>query len=310
MKLAAVARRATPLVAGAALCAGLGAVTGVPASAATATPSAEASCTSVGSRPAVTASWSGVDTVTVGLTGAITPCTDVTVVLSSYAMPTTWDGKGWNATAYPQSLFSSTSITFPAGSPAVAQTRSVSLPDSCTNAQVDLYYAPVVTSVGAGGHGGQYISSRLRKAGACVPIVPTATPTPTVTPTPEPTPTVTPTTPTTSATPTPSVTSTTTAPTPEPGVVAPTTTSTPTPSVSPSVLPTTVTSTPTASSAVEPVTVPSSDPSPTTSVEAVTVDNSNALPHTGFSGLSLLLLGTGLAALGGMVLLAVKRRTV
>jgi hypothetical protein len=96
-------------------------------------------------------------------------CVDVTIYLSSYVMPATYNGLGFynNLTAVPQTLYNSVSTTLKQGTSG-GNTLTVAMPDSCNNIQTDVYYAPEVTSVGTTGHGSQYITGIIYpSAGKC-----------------------------------------------------------------------------------------------------------------------------------------------
>lgn len=101
-------------------------------------------------------------------------CANVTVYLSSYIMPATYNGNGFanNPTATPQQLFQSVSATLQQGTDGDT-TLTVALPDSCNNIQTDVYYAPEITTVTAAGHGSQYINGWIYPStGSCTPVTP------------------------------------------------------------------------------------------------------------------------------------------
>lgn len=87
-------------------------------------------------------------------------CEDQDIYFSSYIMPSTYDGNGFNNTAYPQTKHSSTHKLFEKNMP-VAEVMTIDLPDECNNTQVDVYYAPEITMVDSGGHGTQNIVSAI-----------------------------------------------------------------------------------------------------------------------------------------------------
>lgn len=96
-------------------------------------------------------------------------CEDVTVFFSSYVMPATYNGQGFenNPTAHPQYIHGSTSAVLEAGTTGT-QVLMVNLPDRCQNIQIDVYYAPEIREVGPNGHGTQNIlSDIIRKAEDC-----------------------------------------------------------------------------------------------------------------------------------------------
>lgn len=106
-----------------------------------------------------------IDTITVFTLDGKPVCEDVTFFFSSYVMPDTWDGEGWNETASPQQLFASVSATFESDTPAPTATLTVQLPEECKDAQLDLYFAPEVqTVIYPVGHGEQNIISDFRYA--------------------------------------------------------------------------------------------------------------------------------------------------
>jgi len=140
-------------------------------------------CVDASNKSNLVYTWAGNDTVTVSFKRAAPACADTTLYFSSYTMPSTWNGAGFNATASPQEVFDSTSVTFKADGTPVSQTLMVKLPSKCNNVQVDLYYAPEIIKVTyPTGHGDQYIDHRLVNKQDCSeqPTVP-ATP-PAVTP--------------------------------------------------------------------------------------------------------------------------------
>jgi hypothetical protein len=124
------------------------------------------------------------DTATISTLNNEPLCADVTVYLSSYIMPTTYNGLGFynNLTAIPQTLYNSVSVTLKQGTSG-GNTLTVAMPNSCNNIQTDVYYAPEITSVGITGHGNQYITGTIYPStGTCAIFTnsTTATPPPTV----------------------------------------------------------------------------------------------------------------------------------
>lgn len=69
-------------------------------------------------------------------------CSDATLTIASYNVPDTWDKKGWNKTAIPQTLYTDKTFTFPAGKSNYTMSQSVATPDACKHTQVDFYIAP------------------------------------------------------------------------------------------------------------------------------------------------------------------------
>lgn len=122
-----------------------------------------------GSKPEnIVKTWNSVNGITVSTKDGKPVCKDTTVFLTSYTMPDTWDGKGFNKTALPQTKFDSKSTTFKAGEKNASVALKVSLPEDCKNAQIDLYYAPEIKQLTTGGHGPQYLSHQLRpRSGEC-----------------------------------------------------------------------------------------------------------------------------------------------
>lgn len=109
------------------------------------------------------------DTASVSTRDGKLLCEDVVVYFSSYIMPLTYNGQGFenNPTAYPQSIHGSVSATLKAGTTGT-QILTVDLPDRCQNVQIDVYYAPEIREVGQNGHGTQNILSRIiQKADDC-----------------------------------------------------------------------------------------------------------------------------------------------
>lgn len=69
-------------------------------------------------------------------------CGDTKIVLQSFNVPETWDGKGFNNTAIPQTKYASTFFTFPAGLSNYKKTYTVNTPHQCKNTQLDFNLAP------------------------------------------------------------------------------------------------------------------------------------------------------------------------
>lgn len=74
-------------------------------------------------------------------------CEEANLVLQSFNVPDTWDGKGWNPTAIPQTRYASTSFTVPANDGSFKQTIEVDVPDECKHTQLDFYFAPGYESI-------------------------------------------------------------------------------------------------------------------------------------------------------------------
>jgi hypothetical protein len=78
-------------------------------------------------------------------------CDDVTVFLSDFIVPATYDRNGYaNKTAFPQYKYASTSAVL-AKNTNGATTLTVPVPDACTNYQIDIYYGPELTFLPAPG---------------------------------------------------------------------------------------------------------------------------------------------------------------
>ena len=90
-------------------------------------------------------------------------CHPVEVVFSAYSVPDDWDGKGFNQTAVPQPMVDHATASLAGSAPA---TLVVALP--CGNVQVDLYYPPVLDTVGVRGHTG-LINAHLWHRSDCAP---------------------------------------------------------------------------------------------------------------------------------------------
>lgn len=122
--------------------------------------------------------WQADDTVSVHTVDYAPLCSDVTVYFSSYILPANYNGQGFggNPTSYPQNIYSSVSGVLSAGTDG-SQTLGLNLPDSCNNTQVDVYYAPELTIIGAAGHSNQYISGYIiPSTGTCKPTCPPTVP--------------------------------------------------------------------------------------------------------------------------------------
>lgn len=128
----------------------------------------------------LTVTWKSNGSVIVG-TKNKPVCKDTTLFFSSYTMPDSYDGGGFNSTATPQQQFDSTSVVLKKGTSADVN-LTVKLPDACKNMQIDLYYPPEITTVGPQGHGSQYITGKMlvKTADTCTPppVVEQPTPTP------------------------------------------------------------------------------------------------------------------------------------
>lgn len=66
-------------------------------------------------------------------------CSDSKVVLESFTLPSTWNGKGFNSTALPQTKFAIVDVAVPAGQKNWKKTVNVDVPDNCKSTQLDFY---------------------------------------------------------------------------------------------------------------------------------------------------------------------------
>lgn len=106
--------------------------------------------------------WHGTNAVTVSTKDGRKPCAKTRVVFSAYVMPWTWDGKGFNESAFPQKIVRSTKWVVLSKKDKTLELEPV---DSRVNVQFDVYYAPhVIEPTWPVAHGEQYISSRFQHA--------------------------------------------------------------------------------------------------------------------------------------------------
>ena len=135
----------------------------------------------------LTASWVNqyVDVVWTANTGHFTAalkagvhlCGSVTILVSGYAVPATWDGKGFNSTAVPQQLVGTTKRIVLTNDVRTGE-ATADLPN-CGNAQADGYTPPEIVVVTSDGHGSQFIAGGLWHIADCVHVTavkPTNTP--------------------------------------------------------------------------------------------------------------------------------------
>lgn len=88
-------------------------------------------------------------------------CDDVTVYLAAYTLPKTYDQSGvFDDSAVPQQLFSSTSAVLRQGTDGSVM-LTTTIPDACTDYQLDAYYAPEITAVSYQGQGAQLIYGEI-----------------------------------------------------------------------------------------------------------------------------------------------------
>lgn len=113
-------------------------------------------------------------TGTLTVKGGKALCAAQDIVFESLSVPDSWDKKGWNNTAIPQTKFASTLFTIPAGVANYSKTVSVATPADCKNTQLDFYLAPEYQSITTlTGDDARNISGILYAGkGACeVPVV-------------------------------------------------------------------------------------------------------------------------------------------
>lgn len=123
--------------------------------------------------------WKSNSEVTVGTVHNKPLCEDVNIHFSSYTMPDNYNGKPFtnNPTASPQTIFDDAATTLKKDSTKPA-TLKIELPEACKHMQVDVYYAPKITTVLKEGHGAQYISGKIvsKTSDTCTPDEPPVTP--------------------------------------------------------------------------------------------------------------------------------------
>jgi len=93
-------------------------------------------------------SYTGRDTMTVWTKGNKPLCKDVNVNFTSFTVHNKYNGKGFknNPTALPQSSFYNKTVTLKKGTNGKT-TVKVSVPDACTDYQIDAYVGPVQTKI-------------------------------------------------------------------------------------------------------------------------------------------------------------------
>lgn len=117
--------------------------------------------------------WSQAGVVTISTVNNAPLCADVTTDLSSYSLPATYDGSGvFDDSAVPQQLFANTEAVLKQGT-AGHQTMRVNVPNACTDYQLDIYYAPEVTTVSYGGQGAQLLYGKIYPHTASNCLIPT-----------------------------------------------------------------------------------------------------------------------------------------
>ena len=114
---------------------------------------------------------------TAALKAGVNLCGSVTILVSGYAVPATWDGKGFNSTAVPQHLVGTTKRIVLTNDVRTGE-ATADLPN-CGNAQADGYTPPEIVVVTSAGHGDQFITGGLWHIADCVHVTavkPTNTP--------------------------------------------------------------------------------------------------------------------------------------
>jgi hypothetical protein len=106
--------------------------------------------------------WNGGDTFTIKTKNGAPLCNDLTLYGSSYVLtnPAYAGGLFGAPGSYPQSLYKTVTTTLPKDKKDLKVTVTVPL-SPCGNQQVDLYYGPEIKTVGAAGHGSQYINGNI-----------------------------------------------------------------------------------------------------------------------------------------------------
>lgn len=119
-------------------------------------------CVDGSNRNNLVTTWNGSDTFTIKTKNGAPLCKDVTLYGSSYVLtnPAYKGGLFGAPGSYPQSLYKTVVATLPKDKSNSNKTVVVPL-SPCGNQQVDLYYGPEVTTVGAAGHGSQYINGNI-----------------------------------------------------------------------------------------------------------------------------------------------------
>jgi hypothetical protein len=118
---------------------------GSPAASAAPTVSISPALVTCTATPHISYGWDGANAFAAKLTSGLAPCYDVIVNLTSYQLPATWDGKGFDASAAPQTEYATTTLTFPAYR--TAEVSATVPAPSCGSYQADAYAGDVQTSV-------------------------------------------------------------------------------------------------------------------------------------------------------------------
>ena len=150
-------------------------------------------------QPAFSSTWDGAGTFSVTLSGTLALCEAVEFHAGSYALdvPEGWDGQSsLSPGATPQTEFDHQLITFGVGAEPGTRSVTVAAP-ACGPYQADLYTGVRRTTIGATGHGSDFLRGGLLAGPPCAEpppdrARPTTEPTPQPTPEPTPEPVVTP----------------------------------------------------------------------------------------------------------------------
>jgi hypothetical protein len=140
---------------------------GTASAATTPSPSASAPAAACTTTPNIDYVWDNAHTFTASLMDGIAPCSDVTVNITSYNVPQSWDGLGWDASAAPQTMYKTDTLTFPANTTAPV-TKSVQAP-TCGNYQADLYPGAVQNTVNYPDGTIGWIAGNLVNQAQCAP---------------------------------------------------------------------------------------------------------------------------------------------
>jgi len=125
--------------------------------------------------------------VTVSVKNNAPLCEAIDMYFSSYTLPDNYNGEGFrnNPTATPQTEYAHTKFTLKKG---VNEPVNVVVdrPDECKHIQTDVYYPPIIRTVGPSGHPDILIGKIFSKTvDECAPVTPEEPETPEVPETPE-----------------------------------------------------------------------------------------------------------------------------
>jgi hypothetical protein len=129
----------------------------------------------------LTETWTSINTVQLSTPDNVPVCPDTTITLTSYTLPTKYDGNFFpgNATSVPQTVLDSQTVTL---TNAITQdgefqyptfnsvTLTVKLPtDVCANYRVSLYYGNASGNVTTAAYGNNYLGGGLYQAASTCP---------------------------------------------------------------------------------------------------------------------------------------------